>query len=154
MDEENLLVEIKNWEHPPWYGTTQFEEKVGWIFLEKQKGLFLHHLKTHFRMPVKRWMTFGPCQETSYTAITLKPESNFNRREKNHSQFHWKTLTSPELQERIWMFCKKAASTIIGTSMGQEICLILGQVSLSLLHYMRKLQTDFCGPVRDWQESS
>ena len=27
-----------------------------------------------------------------------------------------------------------AASTIIGTSMGQEICLILGQVSLSLLY--------------------
>ena len=26
----------------------------------------------------------GPCQETSYTAITLNPESNFTRREKNH----------------------------------------------------------------------
>ena len=25
---------------------------------------------------------FGPCQETSYTAITLNPESNFTRREK------------------------------------------------------------------------
>ena len=31
---------------------------------------------------------FGPCQETSYTAITLNPESNFTRREKNHSLFH------------------------------------------------------------------
>ena len=30
-------------------------------------------------------MIFGPCQETSYTAITLNPESNFTRREKNHS---------------------------------------------------------------------
>ena len=30
-----------------------FEEKVTWIFLENQKGLF-HHLKTRFRMPVKR----------------------------------------------------------------------------------------------------
>ena len=30
----------------------------------------------------------GPCQETSYTAITLNPESNFTRREKNHSLFH------------------------------------------------------------------
>ena len=37
---------------------------------------------------VKREMTFGPCQETSYTAITLNPESNFTRREKNHSLFH------------------------------------------------------------------
>ena len=31
---------------------------------------------------------FCPCQETSYTAITLSQESNFTRREKNHSLFH------------------------------------------------------------------
>ena len=30
------------------------------------------------------------------TAITLNPESNFTRREKNHSLFHWSTLTLPE----------------------------------------------------------
>ena len=56
-------------------------------FLENQKGLF-HNLKTHFRMPVKRWMFFGPCREASHTAITLNPESNFTRREKNRSLFH------------------------------------------------------------------
>ena len=39
---------------------------------------------------------FCPCQESSYTAITLNQESNFTRREKNHSLFHWNTLTSPE----------------------------------------------------------
>ena len=54
---------------------------------ENQKGLF-HNLKTHFRMPVKPLMIFGPCQETSKTAITLNPESSFTRREKNHSLFH------------------------------------------------------------------
>ena len=42
----------------------------------------------HIRMPVKQEMIFGPCQETSYTAITLNPGSNFTRREKNHSLFH------------------------------------------------------------------
>ena len=31
---------------------------------------------------------FGPCQESSYTAITLNPEPNFTRREKNQSLFH------------------------------------------------------------------
>ena len=38
-------------------------------------------------------MTFGPRQETSYTAITLNQESNFTRREKNHSystEIHWR----------------------------------------------------------------
>ena len=88
MDESIFLEEIRNWEHPPWYGIVQLEEKVTLIFLENQKGLF-HHLKTHIRMLVKRKMIFGPCQETSYTAITLNPESNFTRREKNHSLFHW-----------------------------------------------------------------
>ena len=56
-------------------------------FLENQKGLF-HNLKTHFWMPVKRQTTSGSCRETSYTAITLNPESSFTRREKNHSLFH------------------------------------------------------------------
>ena len=60
-----------------WYGNVQFEFKVTGIFLENQKGLF-HNLKTHIRMPVKQEMIFGPRQETSHTAITLNPESNFN----------------------------------------------------------------------------
>ena len=31
---------------------------------------------------------FGPCRETSYTAIMLNHESSFTRREENHSLFH------------------------------------------------------------------
>ena len=41
--------------------------------------------------------------------------------------------------------CKKAASTTVGTSMGQEICPTLGQVSLSLLYWMKNLPTEKCG---------
>ena len=35
---------------------------------------------------------------------------------------------------------------IIGISMGQAICLILGQVSLELLYWKRNLQTGISGP--------
>ena len=35
---------------------------------------------------------------------------------------------------------------IIGISMGQEICLIHGQVSLNLLYWKKNLQTGKCGP--------
>ena len=91
MDESNFLEEIRNWEHPLRYGSDQLNEKVTLIFLENQKGLF-HHFTTHFRMPVKRWMVFGPCREALFTAITLNPESSFTRREKNHSVFHWKNI--------------------------------------------------------------
>ena len=52
------------------------------------------------------------------------------------------------------MLNKSAASTTIGISMDQEICLILGQVSFSLLFWKRNLQTDICGPRRNWQDGS
>ena len=61
------------------------------------------------------------------------------------------TLTYPELHIQTWTLSKKAASMIIEVSMGQEICLVLRQVSLSLLYLVRNLQTDICGPERDWQ---
>ena len=39
----------------------------------------------------------------------------------------------------------------IGIPMGQEISMILGQVSLSLLYWKRKLQTDVCDGEGDCQ---
>ena len=36
---------------------------------------------------------------------------------------------------------------IIGISMDQEICLIIGEVSLNLFYWKKNLQTEFCGPV-------
>ena len=56
-------------------------------FLGESEGSLLPP-HTHIQVPVKRLMIFGPYQETSYTAITLNPESNFTRREKNHSLVH------------------------------------------------------------------
>ena len=53
MDESKHLEEIRNWEHPPWYSSDQFEERVTLTFLENQQGLF-HNLTTHFRMLVKQ----------------------------------------------------------------------------------------------------
>ena len=55
-------------------------------------------------------MTFGPCQETSYTAIPLNPETNCTRREKNHStnldlkqerriDYHWNIDGSRDLSD-------------------------------------------------------
>ena len=55
---------------------------------------------------------------------------NFIYREHFEHRVKLHSLTSPELYIRTWMLCKKATSMTIGISMGQEICLILGQVSL------------------------
>ena len=59
------------------------------------------------------------------------------------------TLTSPELLIRTWESSKNDASTmIIGISMGQEICLILGQGFTQFTLWSENLQKDFCGPGR------
>ena len=79
----------------------------------------------------------------------VEPESNFTRREKNHSLFHLNTLRYPELLIRIWMSSKNDASMIFGISMGLETCLIHGQVSHNLLYLMKNLLTDICGPGGD-----
>ena len=48
---------------------------------------------------------------------------------------------------------KRNASMIIGISMGQETCRILGQVSHNLLYWKKNLQTDLCGPGGKQQTS-
>ena len=46
MGKLNLLEEIRNWEHPPWCGITQFEER-------STKWFLVHVRKLH--MPPSRW---------------------------------------------------------------------------------------------------
>ena len=47
MEQSNFLEEIKIWEHPPWSGTAQTEEKNMVIFKENQKGFLQHNFETH-----------------------------------------------------------------------------------------------------------
>ena len=43
---------------------------------------------------------------------------------------------------RIWISSKNAASMTIETSIGQETCLILGQVSLNFFYLKRNVRTE------------
>ena len=52
------------------------------------------------------------------------------------------------------MSSKKAASMIIGISMDQEICQILGQVSHKILYWKKNLLMDICGPVGEIDETA
>ena len=71
MDESNFLEEIKTWEHPPWYGITQFVGENQRDFLgESEESLppphdsfpdageatkwLLGHVKKH-HIPPSRW---------------------------------------------------------------------------------------------------
>ena len=91
------------------------------------------------RMPVKQFMIFGPCQESSYTAITLNPESSFTRRERNHSlpiplkyiDVSRTTHTNLDVKQ------EKRIDDYWNID-GQETCLILGQASLDLFYWKKK----------------
>ena len=146
-----MLEEITNWEHPPWYGITQFEEKSRKIFEENQTGL--HH-KTQRQVMVQQQMISGQFQGTTFTVIPLNWDSNITCREKSHAQFHYDLLPWPELQLRPWMWCLNAALTIIGMSKGTEICQMRGRVSHSSPYWMKTLQTDIHGPGSGWQRSN
>ena len=108
MEQSNYLEEFRFWEHPPWSGTNQTEEKNKDIFWETQTGLH-HHFKTHRRMMVKQGTISGPFQETTFTVITLNRESNCTCRENSHSQFHFDILTWLEQQVRPCMSSRKNA---------------------------------------------
>ena len=117
-----------------WYGTNQFEENVIMIFWDNQKGLHLHNIfKTHIRMPLKHGMIYGPFRETSYTTITANKSQTLHTEGRIISYSTEIKLTSTGLLIQSWMYCRKAETMIIGTSMGQEVCLIHGQVSHQLL---------------------
>ena len=148
MDESKPLEEIRTWEHPPWYGSDQFEEKFTLIFLENQKGLF-HHLTTLFQSINDFWSMSGNFIYRHHLETRVKL---YSPRE-DHSLVHWNTLTFPELLIQTWMSSKRNASMIIRISMGLEICQILGQVSHNLLYWKKKLPMDICGPGRDWREN-
>ena len=67
------------------------------------------------------------------------------------TEIHWRN------QNYSYEFGCQARAThrwLLEISMGQEICLILGQVSLNLLHWKKNLQTEFCGPGSDWRETA
>ena len=150
MDELKHLEEIRNWEHPPWYGRDQFKERVTLTFLENQKGLF-HNLMTHFRLPVKLWTIFGPCRKLHIPPSRWTQSQTLlaERRIIPYStQIHWRN------HSYLYEFgcqARESALMIIGTLMALETCLILGQVSLDLFYWKKNLQTDVCGPGRDWR---
>ena len=84
----------------PWFSwrIRRISSTISWLVsgCRWSNEWFLVHVKKH-----------------QFSAMTLKPEWSFARREKNYSILHWSTLTCWELHKRIWMSSKKNASMII-----------------------------------------
>ena len=73
IDESNSLEEIRNWEHPPWYGDYPIRGESQRDFLGESEGVSTFttsRLISGCRWSKNRFLF--PCQETSYTAITFE----------------------------------------------------------------------------------
>ena len=136
----NPLEEIKTWEHPPLHGIDQFEEEshldfswrirrvsstTSWLIsgCRWSDTWFLVHVRK-LHIPPSRWTK----SETLLAERRIVPYS---------TEVHWR-LQNCNCTNEFGCLSKSAALTITGTSMGQEMCLILGQVSLNLFYWKKK----------------
>ena len=100
---------------------------------------------THFRMPVKLRTIFGPCRETSYTAITLNQSQTLlaERRVILYStEVHWRN------QNYSYEFgCQAGVAHwwLLECRWVERLVWFLGQVSLNLLCWKKNFQKDICG---------
>ena len=153
MDESKPFEEIRNWKHPLWYGRDQFKERIILTFLENQKGS-LTQPHDSFPDAGEAINDFWSMSGSFIYRHHVEPRVKLYSPREESVPYSTKTLTYPELLKRIWTPSKRSALMIIGTLMDLETCLILGQVSHNFPYWKKKLQTDICGPWRDWRENS
>ena len=87
---QTFLEKIKFWEHPPWSGIAQNEERNKKFFEENRTdSLLQHHIKMtqHWMMRTLK-MISGLLRETSFIAITWNPESHCTY-DRNHLSWEW-----------------------------------------------------------------
>ena len=100
----------------------------------------------------KKW--FLVCVRELHLPSSRWTESQTVRAErKNHSQFHYDTLTWPEQKVRPWMWCLDAASTIVGVSKETEVHQMRGLDSHGSPYWIKNFQMDLHGPGSGWQRS-
>ena len=95
--------------------------------------------------------TYGLFKGISFIVFILNFVFISTCRKKNHSQYHWSTLTWPGVHIRIWMCCKRNVSTTIEMLMVIEPCLTRGQDSRNFRCWVRNLLNGTCGPGGDSQ---
>ena len=91
-------------------------------------------------------MTFGPCRGNFIFRHHVEPRVKLYSPREESFPIPLKYIDVSRTTHTNLDVKQERRIDYYGTSMGQEICLILGQVSLSLLQKKRNLQTDICGP--------
>ena len=129
---KRLNAKEGHWEHPPWYGRDQFEERGHVDFLGESEGCLLPP-QDSFPDAGQAMHDFWSMSGSFIYRHHVEPRVELYSPREESFLVPLKTLTYPELHIRIWMSSKRIASMIVGISMGLETCQILGQISHNLL---------------------
>ena len=90
MDEPNFLEEIKTWEHPPWYGILQYEEKVDVgeatndFWSTSGSFIYRHHVEPRVKLHSPREESFPiplkyiDVSRTTHTNLDVMQESRID----------------------------------------------------------------------------
>ena len=118
MDESSSLEEIKTWEHPPWYGSDQLEEKSHFDFLRESEGS-LPPPHESFPYASEAIYDFWSMSGNFIYRHHVEPRVKLLLAERRiiPSEVHWRIQN---YLYKIWMSNKRNASMIFGMSMGQE----------------------------------
>ena len=153
MDESKPPEEIRNWEHPPWYGLVQFEERSRWLSWRirrvssttsrltsgcrwSDKRFLVHVGKLHIPPSLEpRVKLFSPREESfpiplKYIDVTRTTHTNLDVKQERRIDDYWNIGGSRDLSDPWTCFTQ---ITLLATT---------------------KLLTDICGPGGDWRENS
>ena len=122
MDESNFLEEIRNWEHPPWYGNSQSEEEVKEIFGESEGSLpprqdsypdaseaindfgsmsrnfiFRHHVEPRVKLYSPREGSFPI--PVKYIDVSLTVHTNLDVKQEKRIDDYWKIDGARDLSD-------------------------------------------------------
>ena len=126
MEQSKFLEEISVWEHPPWSGIAQTEER--------NRSFPRRIRRTLFSKPSSRWLNTGRCVSPKWFLVFYGrlhlPSSRWVKLylpKENHFLFRWSASTWPEQHTRHLMYCWKNLLMITGTWMEKENCQMHGQ---------------------------
>ena len=120
MDESNFPEEIRNWEHPPWYGNVNSRRKsrkFSWRIRRVSST-------TSWLISGCRWsdkMIFGPCQETSFPPSRWTQSQTLLAERRIipcSTEIHWRLQNC---SYQLGCYARTSHRWLLETSMGQEI---------------------------------
>ena len=151
MDQKNYLEEIRFWEHPPWSGIVQNEERNKKFFNEnKTDSSPTPHQDDSTREDVEAQHDFLSITRDFIYRHHVEPRVKlYMPREESFPFPLWKLSTLPETLINHWMYFWRKKLMVIGTWLEKENYPMRRQDSQDSFYFRKGHQKDAHGPGGD-----